>query len=125
MSLREGVSRVSGERRRSNPCGIKTKPAMSNNYFVYILTNKNHTVLYIGVTNNLVRRLQEHKTRSTKYQFTNKYNINKLVYFEEYENIRNAIAREKQLKGGSRKQKERLIIVKNPEWNDLGSELLL
>jgi len=86
--------------------------------FVYILTNKNKTVLYIGVTSNILKRIYQHKNKQYK-GFTSKYNCDLLVYFEEYSDIVEAIAREKQLKKGNRKRKIALIEAKNPEWNDL------
>ncbi|MGE4590044.1 MAG: GIY-YIG nuclease family protein [Acidaminococcaceae bacterium] len=88
------------------------------NYYVYILTNWNNKVLYIGVTNNLVRRLYEHKNKLID-GFTSKYNVNKLVFFEVTTNVYSAISREKQLKCWSRKKKENIINKKNPFWNDL------
>jgi putative endonuclease len=87
-------------------------------YYVYILANQVNTVLYIGVTNDLVNRVLEHKQKINS-GFTSKYNCNKLVYFEEYQWIDDAIAREKQLKGGSKKKKVDLVIIDNPSWNDL------
>lgn len=91
---------------------------MKGNYFVYIMTNKNNTVLYTGVTNNLQKRVYEHKNKILK-GFTSKYNVDKLVYFEKTENIYSAIAREKQIKAGSRKKKIELINSLNKEWKDL------
>lgn len=87
-------------------------------YYVYILANNINSVLYIGVTNDLTRRLNEHKSEEIK-GFTKKYHINKLVYFEEFSDIGDAIAREKQLKGWKREKKNRLVEVMNPEWVDL------
>jgi putative endonuclease len=87
-------------------------------YYVYLLTNANHTVLYIGVTNDLARRIAEHKA-GTHEGFTNKYNVHKLVHFETYPNIAAAIAREKQLKAGSRAKKLALINTNNPAWEEL------
>ncbi len=89
-------------------------------YFVYILTNKYNKVLYTGVTNNIKRRIYEHKNKLVK-GFTSKYNLNKLVYFEETNDIRSAIVREKQIKGWLRKKKIELIDRENPTWNDLSS----
>ena len=86
--------------------------------YIYFVTNKNNTVIYVGVTSNLVKRVYQHKTKTYK-GFTDKYNCDKLVYFEEYDDINKAIAREKQIKSGSRKRKEDLINKQNPEWNDL------
>jgi putative endonuclease len=85
---------------------------------VYFLTNKNKTVIYIGVTSNLLKRIYQHKTKEYK-GFTAKYNCDMLVYYEEFDDITQAIAREKQLKSGNRKRKEALINQHNPNWNDL------
>ena len=87
-------------------------------YYVYILTTKYNSVLYTGVTNNLSRRCMEHKSGKTK-GFTQKYNVHKLVYFEVYDYIDLAIAREKQIKGYSRAKKEKLINEFNPGWQEL------
>src|SRR5690606_1415179 len=86
--------------------------------FIYFMTNKNNTVIYTGVTTNLLKWVYEHNTKTYK-GFTGKYNCDKLIYFEEFDDINKAIAREKQIKGGSRKRKEDLINTVNPEWNDL------
>nr|WP_302706874.1 GIY-YIG nuclease family protein [uncultured Dialister sp.] len=86
--------------------------------YVYILSNRKHTVLYIGVTNNLQRRLYEHKNEMVD-GFTKRYHIHRLVYFEEFDHIDQAIAREKMLKGWRRDRKDALITSFNPEWNDL------
>ena len=86
--------------------------------YVYFLTNKNNTVIYIGVTSNLKKRIYQHKIKFYK-GFTSKYNCDKLIYFEEFDTIKEAVLREKQLKKGNRKRKENLIIVKNPLWEDL------
>ena len=87
-------------------------------YYVYILASKRNGTLYIGVTNNLERRIYEHKSDLVK-GFTKKYNVDKLVYLEEFQDVHEAIAREKQIKAGSRKKKEELINNFNPNWNDL------
>ncbi|MCK0125008.1 GIY-YIG nuclease family protein [Gelidibacter sp. F2691] len=87
--------------------------------FVYILTNKNHTTLYIGVTSNIVNRINQHKTKFYPKSFTARYNLNKLVYYEAFQMIGDAIGREKVLKAGSRAKKEALIDSINPEWTDL------
>lgn len=87
-------------------------------YYVYILTNWNNKVIYTGVTNNIERRLYEHK-RKIVYGFTQKYNVDKLVYFETFNNITDAIAREKQIKGWKRERKNALVEGTNPEWRDL------
>ena len=92
--------------------------------FVYILTNASNTVLYIGVTNNLVRRVWEHKNKVVA-GFTSQYQLNKLVYYECYTDIYNAIQREKVLKFWKRAWKERLINQSNPEWKDLYQEIFL
>ncbi|SED98401.1 putative endonuclease [Tenacibaculum sp. MAR_2010_89] len=85
---------------------------------VYLLTNKNNTVIYIGVTSNLIKRIYQHKSKTFK-GFTAKYNCDKLVYFEEFDSIDEAIIREKQLKSGNRRRKEDLINIENPLWKDL------
>ena len=90
---------------------------------MYILTNHNRRVLYTGVTNNLVRRIYEHKNKLND-GFTKKYDVNKLVYYEFFEDITLAINREKQIKSGSRKKKLDLINKFNPEWKDLYSQIL-
>ena len=90
---------------------------MEKSYCVYILTNIHKTVLYTGVTNDLARRIQEHKDGVVK-GFTQKYNCHILVYYEETDDINAAIGREKQIKGGSRSTKEKLIYSINPDWND-------
>jgi len=89
-----------------------------NKSYVYFITNKNNTVIYIGVTSELIRRVYQHKTKAYK-GFTSKYNCDKLVYYETFSDINQAISREKQLKSGNRKRKENLINTTNPEWNDL------
>ena len=95
---------------------------MSKQYYVYIMTNKSDAVLYTGVTNNLKRRVYEHKEKLIN-GFTTKYNINKLVYYEVFEAISNAISREKQIKSGSRQKKINLINNINKAWKDLFEEL--
>lgn len=87
-------------------------------YSVYILTNSNNKVLYTGMTNSLMRRVWGHKAKLIS-GFTKKYNIDKLVYFESFDNPTDAIKREKQIKAGSRKKKLELINNFNPEWQDL------
>ncbi len=87
--------------------------------FVYILTNTNNTTLYVGVTSNLILRIQEHKEKKDKKSFTARYNLSKLVYYETFQNMGDAIAREKQLKSGNRANKIDLIERENPEWKDL------
>ena len=97
---------------------------MEKRGYVYILTNKNNTVLYTGVTSNLQKRIFEHKNHLVK-GFTSRYNVNKLVYFENHPAILNAILREKQIKAGSRQKKIELINSLNPSWNDLTDEIML
>ena len=92
---------------------------MERGGFVYIMTNKNNTVLNTGVTKNLNRRIAEHKECLNPKSFTAKYNIVKLVYYEEFNDIQTAIAREKQIKAGSRLDKTDLIHKMNPLWEDL------
>ena len=87
-------------------------------YYVYILTNSKHSVLYIGVTNDLQRRCFEHSKKIIK-GFTSKYNVDKLIYYEKFDYIELAIVREKQLKGYSRIKKENLINNFNPQWKNL------
>lgn len=87
-------------------------------YYVYILTSKENTALYIGVTNDLRRRLNEHKS-GLSGGFTKRYHLCKLVYFEEYSEISEAILREKRMKGWTREKKDALIEERNPEWMDL------
>ena len=89
--------------------------------FVYILTNKTNTVLYTGVTCDLAKRMYQHKN-SLLPGFATKYRANKLVYYEVAEDIRSAIAREKQIKAGPRKKKTELINAMNPEWRDLSED---
>ena len=88
-------------------------------YYVYILTNKTNRVLYTGVTNNLTRRTLEHIYKTDKSGFAERYNCNKLVYFESTTDVKIAIEREKQIKGMIRAKKIKLIENFNPEWNDL------
>lgn len=95
---------------------------MEKSYCVYILANIHKTVLYTGVTNDLARRVQEHKDGVAK-GFTQKYKCHLLVYFETADNINAAIEREKQIKGGSRTAKVKLIESVNPDWKDLSEDL--
>ena len=96
---------------------------MTKQSYVYIMTNFSNTTLYTGVTNNLVRRVFEHKRRLIK-GFTSRYILTKLVYYEVFDNIRIAIQREKQIKGGSRKDKEKLINRMNIKWQDLYDSII-
>jgi len=90
-------------------------------YYVYILTNKSNTVLYVGVTSDLNKRIYEHKNKLIE-GFSSKYNLSKLIYFETTNNIEDAIAREKQLKKWHRKWKVNLIKEMNPEFDDLSAD---
>ena len=90
-----------------------------NDYYVYILTNTNNHVMYIGITNNLQRRVYEHKTGVFE-GFTKKYRVHKLVYYENCHDVNDAIRREKQLKAWSREKKNKLVESINPEWKELG-----
>ena len=90
--------------------------------FVCILTNKNHTVLYTGATNDLFSRIYEHKQKSSP-GFTSRYNVNKLVYYECFYEVESAFDRETQIKSWTRQKKERLIYESNPQWADLSSEI--
>lgn len=92
-------------------------------YYVYLASNKNNTVIYTGVTNNLIRRIYEHKNKLIS-SFTSKYNVTKLVYYEVFTDIRNAIAREKLIKAGSRKKKIYLIETMNPTYRDLYDDII-
>lgn len=91
---------------------------MHTESYVYLLANKHNNVLYTGVTSDLIRRIYEHKSKLVK-GFTQKYNVDRLVYYEACENIVVAIEREKQIKGWSRKKKDDLINALNLEWDDL------
>ena len=93
----------------------------NNNYYVYILTNWNNKVMYIGVTNNLERRVQEHKSKQIE-GFTKKYNVTKLVYYDVTNDINEAITMEKKLKGWNRERKNTLVESLNPEWRDLSED---
>ena len=93
-------------------------------YYVYILTNKSNTVIYTGVTNDLIRRVYEHKNQANPNSFTAKYHVNKLVYFEETNDVKSAIEREKQIKSWPRARKVGLIYESNPKFYDLYNRIL-
>ena len=93
------------------------------NYYIYIMANKTNTTIYIGVTGNLIKRVWEHKNKLVG-GFTKRYNVNKLVYYEETTDANSAIAREKQLKGWNRAKKNKLIESTNPNWDDLYDGIL-
>ena len=92
--------------------------------YVYIMTNQHHTVLYTGVSSDLVGRVWQHKNKITKKSFTARYNIDKLVYYEDAGDPEYAIQREKQIKAGSRQKKIDLIESMNPEWRDLYEDII-
>jgi putative endonuclease len=94
---------------------------MEKTYYVYLLTNWNNQVMYIGVTNNLERRIYEHRNKLVD-GFAKKYNVEKLVYFETASDVLAAIEREKQIKKWRREKKNQLVIEMNPEWKDLSLE---
>lgn len=94
----------------------------SRQYYVYFLSNKIDSTIYVGVTNDLIRRMYEHKNKMID-GFSKIYNLNKLVYYEIFEDINEAIKREKQIKGGSRQQKMDLVNLNNLKWNDLYDEI--
>jgi putative endonuclease len=94
-----------------------------NTYYIYFMSNVSNDVLYIGVTNNLLRRCYEHKAHLVE-GFTKKYNVTKLVYYESSQDIESAIQREKQFKGWRRDKKNKLINAFNPEWDDLYPALI-
>ena len=98
-----------------------TKKCFINMYYIYILTNKTDNVLYIGMTNDIHRRIKEHKSEMID-GFSKRYHTHKLVYFEEYTHSTESITREKQLKGYKRDKKIALINQLNPEWNDLSDD---
>ena len=98
-------------------------PVVWDSFFIYIMTNKTRTVLYTGVTNSLLRRVVQHR-RAEHPGFTARYRVDRLVYYEEYRNIRDAIAREKQIKSWRRSKKTNLIDRKNPQWNDLAVPII-
>lgn len=91
-------------------------------YYIYIITNQHNTTLYTGITNNLYRRVTEHRTGKGG-KFSQRYNLTKLVYIESYPDVRAAISREKQIKNGSRQKKLDLIHSINPDWRDLYNEI--
>ena len=94
---------------------------LDKNYYVYIVYNWNHKVICVGMTNNLYRRINEHKNKQIK-GFTEKYNCNKLVYFENFDDVNFAILREKEINKWRREKKNILIERQNPDWKDLSEE---
>ena len=93
-------------------------------YYVYILATESNKTIYTGVTNDLRRRVYEHKNSMDKTSFTSRYHVTKLVYFESTGDVYSAIEREKQIKGWSRKHKNKLIESKNPHWKELYNSIL-
>ncbi len=93
-------------------------------YYVYILTNANKNLIYVGITNNLVRRVYEHKNHLDRGSYTARYNIDQLVYFETTSDVYSAISREKQIKGWNRKRKNKLVESRNPGWEDIYKTIL-
>ena len=93
-------------------------------YYVYMMSNTHRNVLYTGITNDLIRRVYEHRNHLDKGSYTDRYNAEYLVYYESTPDVRVAIEREKQIKGWNRKRKEKLVESKNPNWNDLYEMIL-
>jgi len=93
-----------------------------HHYFVYLLTNWNDKVMYVGMTNDLARRVYEHRTKAVP-GFTAKYNVHKLVYFEDTSDVHAALAREKEIKKWRREKKNALVVQTNPQWRDLAGDL--
>ena len=91
---------------------------------VYIITNSSHSTLYTGVTSELLYRIQDHRSKKYPKSFSARYNLNKLVFYESFHSIEEAIAREKQIKAGSRSKKLKLINNFNPDWKDLYNEIV-
>ncbi len=96
---------------------------MQRGGYVYIMTNTHHNVLYVGVTSNLLRRVNQHKSHWYRKSFTDRYNVEKLVYYEVFDRIADAIMREKQIKKFRRDKKVALINAINSEWKDLWTEI--
>ena len=94
------------------------------NYFVYILANNTNTTIYTGVTNDLIRRLYEHRNDLEPNSFTARYHVHKLVYYEYTTDVKSALEREKQIKSWSRKKKNNLVSTMNPQWLDLYNDVL-
>ena len=110
-----------GENTRQPVCATE-RIAMT--YYVYVLASATNYSVYIGVTNDLIRRVYEQRMHADPHSFTSQYNVHKLVYFEETSDIKAALEREKQLKGWRRSKKNTLIEMKNPQWRDLYPDLL-
>jgi putative endonuclease len=115
-----GILRPSSPAKAGDPVSIAMSP--DRNFYVYILASGVGGTLYIGVTNDLIRRVYEHKTKAAE-GFTKKYDVDRLVHFEQFDDIENAIRREKRLKKWNRDWKIRLIEESNPKWDDLYSSI--
>ena len=94
------------------------------NYYVYMLTNKHKNLIYVGITNDLARRVYEHKHHLDRGSYTDRYNIEYLIYYESTSDVKAAIEREKQIKGWNRQRKDKLIAKTNPQWKDLYETIL-
>lgn len=94
------------------------------NYYVYILANATNTVIYTGITRDLVRRVYEHRHHADPESFTARYDVTRLVYYEHTTDVRAAIEREKQIKGWNRRRKNKLVETMNPQWQDLWKSIL-
>jgi putative endonuclease len=102
---------------------LREKSVLSvKSYYVYVLTNWNQRVMYVGVTSDLKRRIHEHQNKLVK-GFTEKYNVNKLVYYEQTNDVITALAREKEIKKWRRQKKDNLVVSVNPQWQDLSAYL--
>ena len=110
--------------RASQQTGVGIRTFIMKNYYVYILSNCTNTTIYTGITNDLIRRVFEHRQNADPKSFTAKYDIHKLVYYEYTGDVKVALEREKQIKSWSRAKKNKLVTAKNPQWEDLYEELL-
>jgi putative endonuclease len=120
--LAEPHTRLSSSAKADDPVLVGYRCSMGRSYWVYIVASKMGGTLYIGVTNDLVRRVYEHRTGLAD-GFTKKYQVHRLVYFEQYDDIESAIIREKRLKKWNRAWKIQLIEKDNPQWDDLYSQI--
>lgn len=124
MSSRNLRMQISGIQDRSVGIINYSKKMKEYNFYVYILANKRNGILYVGITNNILTRILQHKQKLKKECFTAKYGVDKLVYYEIYGYIQDAIAREKQVKVWKRKWKIELIEEENPTWRDLFYDMI-
>jgi putative endonuclease len=104
------------------PIGARDLTSAVKTYYIYMLTNRSRVVLYTGVTNSMERRLWHHRN-TPKHSFVKRYKLDRLVYYETYNNARDAIAREKEIKGWRRQKKNDLVRKLNPKWEDLGMRM--